>query len=134
MLLDEDVIINYCLFNTARSMKYISKVGYIYMDRPGSDSRRPFDRLKFLSYRIYFLDGIIVFAQDFFEHKKILVNLALYCLENNSLKEVLTKFEYDYNLFISCLDRILNCKYISDEDKNEIRKKGKSLDFIKYNF
>ena len=37
-------------------------------------------------------------------------------------------------LFNSCLDRILKCEYISDEDKNEIRKRGKMLSFIKYNF
>ena len=79
------------------------------------------------------LDDLIVFAQESFKHKKIIVILTLYCLNNNILKNVLQENEYYYKLFISCLEKILNCKYISDKDKNEIRNKIKSLDFIKFN-
>ena len=79
------------------------------------------------------LDDLIVFAQDSFKHKKVIVILTLSCLKNNVLKTVLQKDEYYYKLFISCLDQILNCKYISDKDKNEIGNKIKSLDFIKLN-
>ena len=70
----------------------------IYVDRPGSDSRHSWDKLTLLIYRIYMLDDLIVFAQDSFKHKKVVVNLALYCLENKILKDVLKKDEYYYNL------------------------------------
>jgi hypothetical protein len=133
MLLDEDVIANYILFNTARSMKYISKFGYIYVKRPGSIVTRSWDKVNRLIYRIFMLDDLIVFAQDSFKHKKIIVILTLYCLKNDVLKNILQKDEYYYKLFISCLEQILICKYISDKDKNEIRNKIKSLDFIKFN-
>jgi hypothetical protein len=79
------------------------------------------------------LDDLIVFAQDSFKHKKIIVTLTLYCLKNNALKNVIQKNEYYYKLFISCLEKILNCKYISDKDKIEIRNEIKSLNFIKFN-
>ena len=75
MLLDEDVIANYILFNTARSMKYISKFGYIYVKRPGSIVTRSWDKVNRLIYRIFMLDDLIVFAQDSFKHKKIIVIL-----------------------------------------------------------
>ena len=35
---------------------------------------------------------------------------------------------------LGIVDRIFNCKYISDEDKNEIRRRGKMLGFIKYDY
>jgi len=133
MLLDEDIIANYILFNTARSMKYISKFGYIYVKRPGSIVTLSWDKINRLIYKIFMLDDLIVFAQESFKHKKIIVILTLYCLNNNILKNVLQENEYYYKLFISCLEKILNCKYISDKDKNEIRNKIKSLDFIKFN-
>ena len=133
MLLDEDPIANYILFNTARSMKYISKFGYLYVERSDSVVKRPWDKINILIYKIFMLDDLIVFAQDSFKHKKIITNLTSFCLKSNILKNVLQKDEYYYKLFISCLDRILNCKYISVKDKNEIRNIIRSLDFIKFN-
>ena len=133
MLLDEDPIANYILFNTARSMKYISKFGYIYVERPDSAIKRHWDQIDILIYKIFILDDLIVFAQNSFKHKKIIPNLTSFCLKSNVLKNVLQKDEYYYKLFISCLDRILHCKYISVKDKKGIRNIIRSLDFIKFN-
>ena len=77
---------------------------------------------------------IIDFTLDSQRNKKVLVNFILSFFKFENLKSLLYNSEYDNSVFISCLDRILNCKYISDEDKNEIRKRGKMLKFIKYNF
>ena len=35
MILDEDLIANYIIFNTAEILKYIQKLGYLYIDHPG---------------------------------------------------------------------------------------------------
>lgn len=134
MHLVEDFIFNYIIFNTAKSMKYIPKSGYIYIQRNGSQSKRPKSNIQFLIYRIYLLDVLIEFSQDSYKHKKILVKLIFFCLENKNLKIVLTTNEYCNNLFISCLNRILNNKYISEDDKFGIRKRGKPLKFINYTF
>ena len=131
---DDDILINYVFFQIAKSMKYVEKYGYIYIQRKGSATRRHRDMVTLHSYRIYVLDILIKFSQNTMEHKKILVSLLNYFFQLGDLKDILNSDEYKKNLFISCIDRILNCEYISNDDKDEIRKKGKSLDFIKYNF
>ena len=75
---------------------------------------------------------MIDFTLNIRKNKRILVNFIIYLFKNQYLKDLLNT-EYDNKLFISCLDRIFNCKYISDKHKNEI-KSGKMLNFIKYNF
>jgi hypothetical protein len=114
-------------------MKYISKFGYIYVERPDSVVKLSWDKINILIYKIFLLDDLIDFAQNSFKHKKIIANLALYCLKSNVLKNALQKDEYYYKLVISCLDKILHCKYISVKDKKEIGNTITSLDFIKYN-
>ena len=87
--------------------------------------------MKILSYRIYVLDIVIKFSQNSVKHKKILVKILNNLLQLKLLKDILNSDEYKRNLFNSCIDRILNCEYISNSDKHKIRKKVKSLDFIK---
>lgn len=132
MNLVEDIINNFIIFNTAKSMKYIQKCGYLYIQRRESESHRPYSQALFLELRIYLLDVFIEFSQDTFKHKKIIVKLIYFCLGNKALKTVFKKSKYCYNLFISCLDRTFNCKYISNEYKNEIRRRIKLLDFFNY--
>ena len=57
--------------------------------------------------------------------------LITYILEKPSLKETLEQNEYIKNLFISCLKKILKMKYISNVDKEEIRKRAEKIDFLK---
>ena len=76
---------------------------------------------------------MIEFTLDIPRNKKILVNFIIFLFKRRYLKSLLNT-EYDNKLFISCLDRIFNCKYISSKYKNEIRARGKMLNFIKYNF
>jgi hypothetical protein len=134
MILDEDLIANYILFNTAEILKYIPKFGYLYIDRPGSGTKLYWNNTTLLLYKIYVLDDIIEFAKDVPKNKRILVYYIIHFLQLKFLKTALNKSHYINKIFNSCLDRILNCKYISNEDKDEIRKKGKILSFIKYNF
>ena len=130
----EDIIANIMLFNTARIAKFIPKYGYIYIIRKGSSSRIQFDKvLEVLNY-LFVLDVLIDFSQELPKNKKILVNLVNWLMSKSLLKDGLNRNEYNYKTFISCLDRILNCKYISEELKNEVRIRGKKLDFIKYKF
>ena len=76
---------------------------------------------------------MIDFTLNIRKNKRILVNFIIYLFKQQYLKDLLNT-EYDNKLFISCLDRIFNCKYISDKNKNEIKSRGKKLNFIKYNF
>ncbi len=54
-------------------------------------------------------------------------------IERPKLEKTLNN-EYNKKLFISCLDRILSSKLISDELKKLIREKGKKLSYLKYPF
>ena len=106
----------------------------IYYRRKGSVTKKRWSRVKLALYDIYFLDVLIDFSKDVTRNKKVLVNFVNIILGYPHLKNALNTSEYNNKVFISCLERILNCSHIADEYKNEIKDKVKSLDFIKYNF
>ena len=47
--------------------------------------------------------------------------------KKRNLKETIKLSKYNKNMFISCVDKILNMKYISNDDKEIIRKKAAKL-------
>ena len=73
MILDEVLIANYIIFNTAEILKYIPKFGYLYIDRPGSGTKHYWNDITLLLYKIYVLDDIIEFAKEVHKIKRILV-------------------------------------------------------------
>ena len=133
LILAEDDIACNIIFNTAKSAKFIAKYGYIYINNDGSFSKRQQSNAQDVRNYLYILDPLIDFSLDFPKNKKVLVNFIIFLFQKEYLKDLLN-YEYDSKLFNSCLNRILNCKYISDELKNEVRIRGKKLSFIKYNF
>ena len=134
MLSGEDDIANYIIFNTAKVAKFVPRYGYLYISNKESTSKTVNDRVKHAICLIYIYDAMIDFSLNLVSNKKVLVNYIIFIFKNSYLKDALNSNEYNHNLFISCLDRVFNCSLISDEYKNEIRKRGKELDFIKYNF
>ena len=134
MVLGEDDLANNIIFNTAKKAKFIPKFGYIYVDRENSSAKLQKEEAVYIERYIYMLDAMIDFTQKLPKNKKVLVNFTLFIFGKEYLKEALNRKEYNYDLFISCLERILKCKYISEYHKKEIRKRGKSLSFINFNF
>ena len=133
LILAEDDIACNIIFNTAKSAKFIAKYGYIYINNDGSFSKRVQSKAQEVRNYLYILDPLIDFSLDYPRNKKVLVNFIIFLFQMENLKDLLD-FEYDSKLFNSCLDRIFNCKYISDELKNEVRLRGKKLSFIRYKF
>ena len=133
MINAEDDLANIIIFNTAKSAKFIGKYGYLYINNDGSFSKRQKDETQNTRTLLYVLDTLIDFSLDLTKNKKVLVHFIIFLFQREYLKGVVNN-EYDYKILISCIDRILNCKYISDELKNEIRIRGKNLRFIKYKF
>ena len=129
----EDIIMNYALFNTARSYKFVGKYGIFYIYRSSSASRH-FTSVESVRYHIYYLDTMIDFVQDTIYNKRILVNLLMYILNRKDSLKIALKNNYINKIFINCLDTILKMDKISDEFKNEIRQRGKVLKFINYEF
>jgi len=133
MLGREDVLGCNIIFNTAKSAKFVDKYGYIYVNNVGSTSKIQESNTQDVRNYLYLLDQLIDFTLDIPKNKKVLVNFIIFIFQNKYLKDLL-HFENDNKLFNSCIDRIFNCKYISDELKKEVRKRGKKLSFIKYKF
>ena len=133
MISGEDNLACNIIYNTAKTAKFIAKYGYLYVNNEESASRKQNNNIIVARGPLYVLDALIDFSLDLPKNKKVLVNYIIILFKNEYLKDVLSG-NYDNKLFNSCLDRIFNCKYISDELKNEIRIRGKNLKFIKYNF
>ena len=133
MILGEDDIANYIIFNTANIAKFIPYYGYLHITRKGSVSLTKKNLKRRLLNNLYILDVVIEFSKELIKNKKIVVNYIISIFKNKKLKYLLSQEKHN-KIFISCLDRILNCKYISLENKLRIRKIGKTLNFIKYNF
>ena len=131
-LLEDDLGIN-IIFNTAKSGKFIAKYGYLWIESNERTAKRFLAQDKSARRFLYLFDALIDFSLDLPNNKKVLVGYVLSLFKHKYFKELLNT-EYDNKLFVSCLDRLFNCKYISDVYKNEIRKRGKNLTFIKYNF
>ena len=130
----EDNIVVNTIFNVAKFAKFIPYYGYLYLDNDKSISKEQNKKFPDVKMHLYILDPLIDFTFNSQRNKKVLANYILYLFKFDDLKTLLNYSENDKKLFNSCLDRILKCEYISDEDKNEIRKRGKMLSFIKYNF
>ena len=132
MFLYEDVVATCFLFNTAESMKYIGKYGVLHITTPGSVTFKKLSRITKNIYYIYLTDTAIEFTKDTIENKRVLAYLISSLLEGTNLKETLDGNEYIKKLLISCLNKILNMKNISNEVKKEIRNKASILEFLKY--
>ena len=133
MTLLEDDLGNNIIFNTAKSGKFIAKYGYLWIESNERTAKRFLSQDKSARRFLYLFDALIDFSLDLPNNKKVLVGYVVFLFKHKYFKELLNT-EYDNKLFVSCLDRLFNCKYISDVYKNEIRKRGKNLTFIKYNF
>ena len=122
----EDAMMNYALFNTARSYKFIGKYGIFRINRSNSASKG-LSFVKSTICYINYLDVIIAFSQDRYANKKILFNLLMNLLSRKTLEKALNSSKNIKELFISCIDRVLKTKKIPNELKDKIRTKGKQL-------
>ena len=86
---DEDIILNYINFQTAESMKYVAKFGYIYVRSKGIETRHKLNETILLTHAIYQLDTFIDLSKNTFKNKKILVHLFNYIIEKNYLQRAL---------------------------------------------
>ena len=75
MKFEEDRIDVYCLFNTAESIKYSSKFGYLHIKTPGSSTLSIPAENEIFMCKLYFLDISIDFTRKTFENNKLLVYL-----------------------------------------------------------
>ena len=127
MKFEEDRTDVYALFSSAESIKYLSKFGYLLIKTPGSSTNSMHAKNEIFICILYFVDISIDFTRKTLENSKLLVYLITFLMQLPEFKSVYNSNEYNKKLIKSCIDRILNNKYISSEYKNEIRKRALKL-------
>ena len=134
MLRDEDLLVNYIIFNVAKSYKFLGKYGIIHIQRPGSGSDQP-DYIQMNKQKIYVLESALEFTYNSIENKEWIVYYITCILERPKLEETL-KDKYINKLFLTSLDKIFHSqsKYFKDKDKAEIKRRVTEQKYINFTF
>ena len=132
MLRDEDFLVNFIIFNFAKSYKFLGKYGIVHIQSGKSASVQP-DDVQQNKQNIYVLEAALDFSQNITEHKEWIAYYTTYILQRNKLEETL-KDEYINKMFLTSLDRIFNSqgKYFNNRDKEEIKKRVMEKKYIDY--
>ena len=133
MIGHEDVVINFSLFNTINTFLYVGKYGILRIYRKDSANHQ----IKAINQeikQIYLTDIVFDFLKNTKQSQKLIYYLMFNVLNLKLLKTILNMDKYYQKLLNSCFDRFFNCSFIPNEYKNEIKEKGKKLNFVNYNF
>ena len=134
MLRDEDFLVNFIIFNFAKSYKFLGKYGIAHIQRFKSASVQP-DDVQQNKQNIYVLEAALDFSQNITSHKEWIAYYTTYILQRNKLEETL-KDPYINKMFLTSLDRIFNSqgKYFADKDKHEIKRRVMEKKYIDFKF
>ena len=131
MIRYEDIITNYMIFNIAKRFLCIQKYGIYHLQRFGSGVSIGWHKVPRNTNLLYLLDVVIDFSQKNIENKKLAVHLIIYVLNLRRIEKTLTSTKYNEELIISCIQRILNSKFISECHKILIKNIVKRMKYIK---
>ncbi len=124
----EDLIMNFIIFQIAKSFIFIPKYGILRLFY-GSSAYLHTSQIALNKYEMRLLDVVVDFSRNTFEGKQIVVNVAVKFLKNNALGETLKKEKYK-RLLKSILERIYKCEYISEEHKQIIKEKSSKFNLF----
>ena len=119
----EDTAMVFLLFNIASSYKYVTKYGIFRYNRKNSASESMPNSNKLFG-EIFFLDIIYDFTENNFKSKKFAVYKAFNIRDGIYFKS-LNKDSIFYLKIV--LKKMLSCKYISQQDKINIKIKFKAF-------
>ena len=131
MIRYEDIIINYAIFNIAESFLNIQKYGIYHLERLGSGVSLGWFKVPRNINLLYLIDIVIDFSQNNINNKKLAIHLVIYYLNLRKIERTLASNKYNMKLIISCIQRILNSKYTSENNKIFIKNIAKRLKFMK---
>lgn len=124
----EDISMIYLLFNIAHSFRFVNKFGVVHFSSKNSASSK-----SLLHERMFgeiFLLNIIIDHTKNNEDKNLAVFYALHIKKVNRIREY--KNENHFLYLKKTLNKILNCKYIKEENKKIINQTFKNF-FFEYN-
>jgi glycosyltransferase involved in cell wall biosynthesis len=122
----EDTAMIFILFNIASSYKFISKYGIFHLVSKNTSSFTQSSDSKTFG-EIYLLDVLFDFSRNDFEAKKYIVYKAL---EIKNYEFFVIKNETNKNYLKIVLEKMMKCKYISDEDKYKLKQYFYEINFI----
>ena len=125
----EDLIMNFIIFQIAKSFIFIPKYGILRIFN-GSSAYLHTSVIAYNKFEMRLLDAVVDFSRKSFEGKRIVVNVANKFLKNYALEITLQKEKYKI-LLKSILERIFKCKYIKEEDKQIIKEKSSKFNLFK---
>ena len=122
----EDTAMIFILFNIASSYKFISKYGIFHLVSENTSSFTQSSDSKTFG-EIYLLDILFDFSRNNFETKKYVVDKAL---EIKNYEFFKIKNEKNKNYLKTVLEKMMKCKYISNEDKYKLKQYFNEINFI----
>ena len=112
----EDTSINFVIFNIASSFRYIYKLGYMHIVRKSTATFTQSKNNKLFG-ELYFLDIMFDFSKN--NHKNFVVNEAINIRRRYGINKYSNNTNYNY--LKSILLKIINCEFITMENKNIIK-------------
>ena len=112
----EDGIINFIICQIANSFKFIGKYGIFNIISEKSSYFNTLDTVNNM-YEIKFLKAVFNFSKDSYRGKEIIVYLVTTLLHRKLFKKTLENKDLE-KLFNSIFKKIIECPYISENDKN----------------
>jgi len=122
MIFQEDVILTFSLYITARSFFYLKSIGYYYITNAKSITNNLLNELKIKSFLIQ-----LKFIFEYYKNTKYerdIVNLILNIFRLN-IKFNINKFytfKNDLSIYYDILNIYLNCIYITNENKKILKR------------
>lgn len=114
----EDMSIVFVLFNTAKSYIFLNIFGIFRIKSKTTTTHKLPNIHKFLSY-IFYLDILYDFSKNDKETKKFVAEYAL-SFSFNRINKLDNRFK---NYFISIINKIIECQFISKDYKHQIKEK-----------
>jgi glycosyltransferase involved in cell wall biosynthesis len=121
---NEDAAMSVTLFSFAKSYKFIQKYGIFHYLARTTASVVAKGELRFYG-ELFFLDVIFDFTDNSFNGKKFAIGKAK---DVNNDKSYSLKNKRNHEFLKAIIKKMLNCKFISDEDKNQLKIMFNDLD------
>lgn len=126
----EDTIANYMIFNVAKSYLYIEKYGIYHIYRPESGAIIGTKKVPRVTNIVNLIDTVVDFSQNNKINKKLVSHMIIYLLQIKGIEKTLYSNKNNMKLIISCIERIINSQYITNNYKSKIKRIIKNFKFI----
>ena len=124
----EDGIMNYILFRTVKSFIFIKRIGYFYLINNESITMNILNIAKQnLKFMFIYLKVVFEYSKNT-EYEKDMANYLLNDLSNNfNIANNLLFLNKDIKFYYDIINMYINCKFITDKNKNILKNFTKIL-------